>query len=472
MERCPVWCITINGFLDERGCRMSATMEPRIQYARTTDGYSIAFTVSGSGPPLLHMPQPVFSTVQARAAIPAYRALDQRIEQSFRVVRYDSRGCGLSTRKIDNLRLDELLRDAEAVVDKLGLEEFSIFAEFDSGPPAIAIAHRYPDRVKKLVLWCSWARSLDVLDKDAWLALNQLLDYNLQLYLETIVQGSVSGTGLDPREVVQPVLSGVDQASLKIAVTDFWSLDVSELVGELKCPCLVMHRQGLFFPAEQSARLAAAIPDGRLIVLPGPGGVPWAGETGPVIDALEEFLLPEREKKTPLPSAFRTILFTDLVGHTEMMSRLGDERGRAVLRDHERITRDVLKAHGGTEVKTMGDGFMASFGSVTRAVESAIALQRAFAERNSSARSEALEGLSVRVGLNAGEPIEEEGDLFGATVILASRIAAKAEGGEILVADTVRGLCSGKGFLFADRGEFVAKGFEEPVRVFEVRWRE
>jgi len=82
------------------------------------------------------------------------------------------------------------------------------------------------------------------------------------------------------------------------------------------------------------------------------------------------------------------------------------------------------------------------------------------------------EPLSVRVGINAGEPIEEDGDLFGATVILASRIAAKAEGGEILVADTVRGLCSGKGFLFADRGEFVAKGFEEPVRVYEVMWRE
>ena len=182
-----------------------------------------------------------------------------------------------------------------------------------------------------------------------------------------------------------------------------------------------------------------------------------------------EFLVqveaPGRPRRLPPASAFRTILFTDLVGHTEMMSRLGDERGRAVLREHERITRNVLKAHGGTEVKTMGDGFMASFGSVTRAVECAIALQRAFAEREG-------EPLSVRVGLNAGEPIEEDGDLFGATVILASRIAAKAEGGEILVADTVRGLCCGKGFLFADRGEFVAKGFEEPVRVYEVRWRD
>jgi class 3 adenylate cyclase len=167
----------------------------------------------------------------------------------------------------------------------------------------------------------------------------------------------------------------------------------------------------------------------------------------------------ENERNT-----LRTVLFTDLVGHTEMMSRLGDEAGRAVLREHERITRDVLKAHGGTEVKTMGDGFMASFGSVTRAVECAITLQRAFAEREG-------EPLSVRVGLNAGEPIEEDGDLFGATVILASRIAAKAGGGEILVSDNVRSLCAGKGILFADRGEFVAKGFEEPVRVYEVSWR-
>ena len=119
----------------------------------------------------------------------------------------------------------------------------------------------------------------------------------------------------------------------------------------------------------------------------------------------------------------------DLLGHTAMMSRLGEDRGRAVLREHERITREVLKANGGAEVKTMGDRFMASFGSVTRAVECAIALQRAFADRGG-------ERLSVRVGLNAGEPIEEEGDLFGSTVILASRIAAKAEGGEILVADT------------------------------------
>jgi class 3 adenylate cyclase len=161
----------------------------------------------------------------------------------------------------------------------------------------------------------------------------------------------------------------------------------------------------------------------------------------------------------------RTVLFTDLVGHIGMMSGLGDQRERDVLGEYERITREVLKTNGGTEVKTLGDGFMASFASVTKAVECAVALQRAFADRDG-------EPLSVRVGLNAGELIEEDGDLFGAMVTLASRIAAKADGGEILVADTVRGLCSGREFSFADRGELVAKGFQEPVRVYEINWRE
>lgn len=172
-------------------------------------------------------------------------------------------------------------------------------------------------------------------------------------------------------------------------------------------------------------------------------------------------------------SGVRTILFTDIVGHTEMMARLGDGRGREVLREHERITRDVLKAHGGDEVKSMGDGFMASFSSVAGAVECAVALQRAFEKRNRQSEiGNRGEALHIRIGLNAGEPIEEGGDFFGATVIMASRIAAQASVSEILASDVVRGLCSGKGFLFADRGENVLRGFEDPVRLYEVRWAE
>src|SRR5205085_11313659 len=111
--------------------------------------------------------------------------------------------------------------------------------------------------------------------------------------------------------------------------------------------------------------------------------------------------------------------------------RLGDEKAREVLRDHERLTREALFTHGGAEVKTMGDGFMASFGSAQKAIECAVALQTAFAARESD------EPIRIRVGINAGEPIAEDDDLFGSSVILAARTAAKAEGGEILVTDVV-----------------------------------
>ena len=158
------------------------------------------------------------------------------------------------------------------------------------------------------------------------------------------------------------------------------------------------------------------------------------------------------------------------------------------------MVREALKSNGGAEVKTMGDGFMASFTSATRALECAIAMQRAFAERNegslrskgspstSSGRtvgeeSGRAEVIRVRIGLNAGEPIAEDdpdgrSDLFGTAVNLAARIAAKAEGGEILVSDVVRQLVKGKYFLFADRGETSLKGFDEPVRLYEVSWRD
>ncbi len=188
--------------------------------------------------------------------------------------------------------------------------------------------------------------------------------------------------------------------------------------------------------------------------------------------AIDEFLGEGEEAKAGTerlaPDIVHTILFTDIEGSTALTQRLGDAKARDLLRDHERMVREALKAHGGSEVKTMGDGFMASFSSATKALECAIAMQRAFAQHNESAE----EPIRVRVGLNAGEPIAEEDDLFGTAVNLAARIAAKAEGGEILTSDTVRGLVAGKKFLFSDRGETAMRGFEDPVRLYELSWRE
>jgi class 3 adenylate cyclase len=170
----------------------------------------------------------------------------------------------------------------------------------------------------------------------------------------------------------------------------------------------------------------------------------------------------------PEAGAFRTILFTDVEGSTALTQRMGDAKARDLLRECERIVREALKSHSGSEVKSMGDGFMASFSSATRALECSIAMQRAFAEHNESAE----EPINVRIGLNAGEPIEEDEDLFGTAVNLAARICAHAEAGQILAPVVVRELAAGKRFLFADLGETELRGFEDPVRLYELSWRE
>jgi class 3 adenylate cyclase len=202
---------------------------------------------------------------------------------------------------------------------------------------------------------------------------------------------------------------------------------------------------------------------------------PFLGNTESVLDAIDEFL-GEGEKPATTTLAkedIHTILFTDVEGSTALTQRLGDAKARVLLREHERMVREALKAHGGSEVKTMGDGFMASFSSSTKALECAIAMQRAFEEHNESAE----EPIKVRIGLNAGEPIAEDdpdgrSDLFGTAVNEAARITATAKGGEILVSNVVRELAKGKDFLFSDVGERQLKGFDEPVRLYEVRWQE
>jgi class 3 adenylate cyclase len=268
------------------------------------------------------------------------------------------------------------------------------------------------------------------------------------------------------------------------------SVDVREYLPQVGAPTLVLHRHGdRNAPIAAGRETATLIPDARFIALEGDIGHPQFGDMS-YLETVRQFLDEGRVQPSvtepSIAGAFRTVLFTDVEGSTALTQRLGDEKGRAVLREHERITREALKAHGGTEVKTMGDGFMACFSSATGALECAVALQRAFAGWNADVgvalappqgavlpgKDAPTEPIRVRIGLNAGEPIAEDEDLFGTAVILAARIAAQAEGGEILASNVVRELVAGKGFLFADRGDVALRGFDDPVRLYEVRWRE
>lgn len=167
-------------------------------------------------------------------------------------------------------------------------------------------------------------------------------------------------------------------------------------------------------------------------------------------------------------SAFRAVMFTDIEGSTALTQRLGDAGAMGVLRTHDHIVRRALARLDGLEVKHTGDGIMASFESVARAVECSIAILRSLEEHNGANPDVAF---ALRIGVTAGEPVTEDDDLFGATVQLASRLCGHAAAGQILVSSAVRELAIGKGFAFGDLGEVTMKGFPDPVRVAEVRWR-
>jgi class 3 adenylate cyclase len=450
-------------------------MEPRIQYTQTEDGLSIAFYTLGDGMPLVYLPDMPLTHIQMEWQLPEYRRWNERLAENRMLVRYDGRGWGLSERDVTDYSLDVLMLDLQGVVDRLSLERFALLGTLQMGPVAIAYAARNPERVSHLVLWCSWARASDFYASPRLRALRELLEKDWELYTETmghIIMGFSQGE--PAHQAAEVYRESVTRQALRTTVAAFREFDVTDLLPRVRAPTLVLHRRQIrLFDVDVARHLASHIPDARLLLLQGDIINPSLGDMEAVASAIDEFLGQAEEAAAaaaePAPAgAFRTVLFTDVEGSTALTERVGDAKAREVLRAHERIVREALQAHGGSEVKAMGDGFMASFASATGALECAIAMQRAFAEHNETAE----EPIKMRIGLNAGEPIAEEKDLFGTAVNMAARIAAKAEGGEILASDVVRQLVAGKGFLFADRGEVELRGFEEAVRLYEVRWRE
>ena len=442
-------------------------MEPRIQYAQTKDGVSIAFCAHGKGTPLVQMWNPL-AYIRQQWEVPEFRAFYERLAEKRMLVQYDNRGTGLSERDVSDFSLEALSLDLEAVVDRLELERFALWGNVTMGPVAIAYAARHPERVSHLMLWCSYARGSDFLKSPQVQVLVRLID-NWELYTETLAHYAFGWGGGEPaRLYAASIREGITQETFRAFQDQLLTVDVTDLLSQLMAPTLVLHRRQFgLVSVDVATGLASSIPNARLALLEG-DSAGYHVDSEAVLDAFDEFLGEGEEAALKLASEdVHTILFTDVEGSTGLTDRLGDAKARELLREHERMVREALKAHGGSEVKTMGDGFMASFSSATKALECAIAMQRAFAQHNESAP----EPIKVRVGLNAGEPIAEDDDLFGTAVNEAARITAAAKGGEILVADVVRQLTKGKDFLFADRGETSLKGFEDPVRLFEVSWR-
>jgi len=444
-------------------------MEPRIQYAKTADGVSIAFWTLGEGTPLVSMPNLPWNHIQLEWQDPGWRRWCERLAERRKLVRYDARGSGLSERNVADYSLEAHMLDLEAVVERLGVQRFVLMGWVNSGPVAIAYAARHPEAVSHLLLWCPWGRQGA---RAQALRLREGVDW--EFYTEALAHAGLGwSAGEEAHRLAAYFRECVTAEAARAIFRALAEFDVTAVLSQVRSPTLILQRRQIAaLPGLEIAKgLASGIPDARLALLEGASLLPSAGDMEAVLAAIDEFL----GDSEPAPAGAAqhaagglcTILFTDVEGSMALTERLGDAKAREVLRNHERIVREALRAHGGAEVKAMGDGFMASFSSATRALECAVAMQRAFAAHDDEHPETPIR---VRIGLNAGEPIAEDEDLFGTAVILAARIAAQAQGGEILASDVVRQLVAGKGFLFADRGQVALRGFEDPVRLYEVHW--
>jgi class 3 adenylate cyclase len=450
-------------------------MAHSVQYVTTDDGVGIAYWSVGEGVPLIVPPILTTNHLEMEWQIPSRRAVFESLSRRTRVIHYDCRGMGMSQRDAIDFSVDAAQRDLGAIVERLGLDKFALLRLPSSGDVAFAYAANNPERVSHLVIWegHSVQDDLDSPRKEQLKAIEPVMEQDWELYVR-IRARIIAGWDGSNAPIIEAILRETHSLESARAMNQvLMNADPTPYLRSIAAPTLVMYRGGVRAREDNARLFASRIANSHLQVVREPSIGPFPSESS--VNEMLDFISPESgllgeyvhdHDHEHEHGALRVILFTDLEMHTAMMQRLGDDRGRAILREHEIITREALASYGGSEVKTMGDSFMASFGSATRALECAIAIQKAFADRNATSD----EPLHVRVGISAGEPIEEDEDLFGTAVILASRIASQAKGGEIILANVVRELAAGKGFLFADRGEIVLRGFEDPVRLYELKW--
>ena len=451
-------------------------MEQEIRFCRASDGVRIAYAASGEGYPLLFV-HGWASHLEFWPKMPrGEEFVHSRLAERYRYHRYDARGWGLSDRDVTDFSLEKKLLDVEAVVENAGLERFAVFGASEGGPTAITYAVRHPERVSHLILLGTFAWSPPpATPEERELLKAMLMTIGPGWGKDTPAFRQLWTARFMPEGDLEMIrwfnelqrMSG-SAGTVMALIGSIAQIDVRDLLPLVQAPTLVAHARGdLAVPFEGGREIASVIPNARFLPLESNNHLMLPGEPANdvLLKAVVDFIgEPDTATKTSVsPSGLVTILFTDMVGSTDLTQRVGDDKAQEAVRQHNFAVRDALKAHAGKEIKHTGDGIMASFASARGAVDCAVAIQRALAAGDS---------VRVRIGLNAGEPVAEEQDLYGTSVQMAARVCAEADAGEILVSNVVRELAAGKGFLFNDRGDHALKGFEDPVRVYEVRWRE
>jgi class 3 adenylate cyclase len=439
---------------------------PRVHYAKTSDGVHIAYQTLGEGPRDLVVVEGFVSNVEISWEEPHIERFRRELARFCRLILFHKRGVGSSDRVQGAPTLEQRMDDIRAVMDAVGTERAVLMGLSEGAPAAVLFAATYPERVQALVLCGGMARS-------TWAE-----DYPWATPADALLEGAATmdadlwdGTDI---EIWSPSQADDEQAIAwlgrfrRLSITPgalaqlylmFLEIDVRAVLPTIAVPTLVLHRRGDRVVNRRAGEwMASQIPGARYVELAGQDHFPWSGDTAAVIDEIEEFLTGERHVAEP-DRVLATVLFTDIVASTERASDLGDSAWREVLDQHDAVVRTVLARHRGREVKSTGDGFLATFDGPARGIRCALELRAELAKL----------GIEVRAGLHTGEVEMRGDDVGGIAVHIAARVQTAAAPGEVLVSRTVNDLVVGSGIGFDDRGARALKGVPGEWQLFAVR---
>jgi class 3 adenylate cyclase len=430
---------------------------PTTRYAPAADGTSIAYHTVGDGSVDLMWLHAFMGSLEVMWEHQVFRSVNERLASFARVIRHDMRATGLSSRATQLPSLETQVQDVCAVLDDVGSRSTVIFGAGPGAHIACVFAATYPARTRALVLWdlYAWAghefgpNALDLLTR-AWgteasaatamasVAPSLVVDRDFLRWFAKVQRHFV------PPDVTRELFD----AALRT--------DIRPVLPAIHVPTLVLARE---WPDHERDREVAQLIEGSTFqLLPGVDRATFAPGQEALVEAIRSFVGAAPPPAVPT-TLLRAVLFTDIVGSTEHLNRVGDRAWRELIAEHDGRSRAVIEQHGGRTVKSIGDGVLAVLDGPGNAVRAATAIGGALREL----------GLTIRAGVHVGE-IETMGDddVTGATVNLAARIAALAGPSEVLVSSTVKDLTPGAGLAFEDAGEHSLKGVPGAWHLYRV----
>jgi pimeloyl-ACP methyl ester carboxylesterase len=436
-------------------------MQPETRYAKSGD-VNIAYQVVGDGPIDLVWVPGFISHVEVGWEDPSFARFFQRLASFSRLILFDKRGTGLSDRvSVKELStLEQRMDDVRAVMDAVGSERAALLGYSEGGPMCALFAATYPERTSALVLYGAFTRLTDFRPSADQLQL--VLDAMERSWGQESNLHQVAPSRADDQHFKEwwaryERLGASPGAAVAVTRMNF-EIDIRHVLPAIRVPALILHRTGdRLVAVERGRNMAEQIPEAKYVELPGVDHLPFIGDADAILDEVQEFLTGVRPAPYP-DRVLATVLFTDIVSSTQRAAELGDRRWHDLLDSYYALARRELGRFRGREVKTTGDGFLATFDGPARGIRCACAV---------SGEAGQL-GLAIRAGLHTGECEIMGEDVGGIAVHIGARVSAEAAAGEVLVSSTVKDLVAGSGIGFEDRGPHALKGVPEEWRLFAV----